>query len=149
MSARFVPGTAPVLGVDALWIGIRGMDVLVLDRGDHDELPVAPRAGGARDHGRSARSTWASSTACRAARPSSPDDHEAPPGMAFRSLRELYSRIDEQLWTLAGRAAQLVSGTSRTSTADAAARRPSMRRASAPAAAPSAATRRSRAYRRP
>ncbi len=28
--------------------------------------------------------------------------------MAFRTLRELYGRIDEELWTLAGRAAQLV-----------------------------------------
>ena len=37
-----------------------------------------------------------------------PDDHEAPPGMAFRTLRDLYGRVDEHLWTLAGRAAQLV-----------------------------------------
>ena len=37
-----------------------------------------------------------------------PDDHEPPPGMAFRTLRDLYGRIDEHLWTLAGRAAQLV-----------------------------------------
>jgi NAD+ diphosphatase len=28
--------------------------------------------------------------------------------MAFRALRDLYGRIDEHLWTLAGRAAQLV-----------------------------------------
>ena len=32
----------------------------------------------------------------------------AATGMAFRTLRDLYGRIDEHLWTLAGRAAQLV-----------------------------------------
>jgi NAD+ diphosphatase len=37
-----------------------------------------------------------------------PEDHQPPPGMAFRPLRDLYGRIDEHLWTLAGRAAQLV-----------------------------------------
>ena len=107
MSARFVPSTAPVMGVDALWIGIRGMDVLVLDHGDHDELPVAaePAALGIAPV-RSLYLGELDGVPCRSAE--LPDDHEAPEGMAFRSLRELYGRIDEELWTLAGRAAQLV-----------------------------------------
>ena len=107
MSARFVPSTAPVMGLDALWTCVRGMDVLVVDHGDHDELPVAADPGalgivpvrvlylGQLD-----------GIPCRSAE--LPDDHEAPEGMAFRSLRELYGRFDEELWTLAGRAAQLV-----------------------------------------
>jgi len=107
MSARFVPGTTPALGVDALWIGIRGMDVLVLDRGDRDELPVAPEpAALGMTPIRTLYLGELDGVPCRSAELA--DDHEAPPGMAFRSLRELYSRIDEQLWTLAGRAAQLV-----------------------------------------
>ena len=55
-----------------------------------------------------ARSTWASSTACPAAPPSCRMTPRPPEGMAFRTLRDLYGRVDEHLWTLAGRAAQLV-----------------------------------------
>jgi NAD+ diphosphatase len=107
MSARFVPSTAPVLGVDAIWIAIRGMDVLVLDRGDRDELPAArePAALGIAP----TRSLYLGELDGVPTRSAElPDEHDAPDGMAFRSLRELYGRIDEELWTLAGRAAQLV-----------------------------------------
>jgi NAD+ diphosphatase len=34
---------------------------------------------------------------------------QPPAGMAFENLRRLYSRLDEQLWVLAGRAAQIVN----------------------------------------
>ena len=106
MSARFVPSIRPSWHGDALWIGIRGMDVLVLDHGDHDELPPAAEPG-ARDRARAlALPGHARRRPCRSAE--LPDDHEAPDGMAFRTLRELYGRIDDELWTLAGRAAQLV-----------------------------------------
>ena len=78
-----------------------------------------------------------------------PDDTEPPEGMAFRTLRDLYGRVDEHLWTLAGRAAQLVEwdrthlhcGRCGTPTEHAPGER--ARRC------PSAATRRSRASRRP
>ena len=107
MSARFVPSTTGVLGIDAVWIGIRGMDVLVLDRGDHDELPIAaePAALGITPV-RTLYLGELDGVPCRSAELD--DAHEAPEGMAFRTLRELYGRIDEQLWTLAGRAAQFV-----------------------------------------
>jgi NAD+ diphosphatase len=107
VSARFVPSTASVIGTEALWIGIRGMDVLVLDHGDHDELPLAvePAELGISPV-RSLSLGTLDGIPCRSAE--LPDDHEAPDGMAFRSLRELYGRIDDELWTLAGRAAQLV-----------------------------------------
>jgi NAD+ diphosphatase len=107
MSARFVPSTAPLLGIDALWICIRGTDVLVLDHGEHDELPVAaePAALGVAPV-RSLYLGELDGIPCRSAE--LPDDADAPEGMAFRSLRDLYGRIDEELWTLAGRAAQLV-----------------------------------------
>ena len=107
MSARFVPSTTPVLGVDAVWIGIRGMDVLVLDRGDHDELPIAPEpAALGIAPVRTLYLGELDGVPCRSAE--LPDEQEPPEGMAFRTLRDLYSRIDEELWTLAGRAAQLV-----------------------------------------
>ena len=107
MSARFVPSTTPVLGVDAVWIGIRGMDVLVLDRGDHDELPIAPEpAALGIAPVRTLYLGELDGVPCRSAELA--DDHAAPEGMAFRTLRELYSRVDEQTWTLAGRAAQFV-----------------------------------------
>ena len=107
MSTRFVPSTVPVVAADALWIGIRGMDVLVSERGDHDELPTAGEAA-ARGIA-SVRSLYLGEldgVPCRSAELS--DDLEAPDGMAFRTLRDLYGRVDEHLWTLAGRAAQLV-----------------------------------------
>jgi len=69
--------------------------------------------------------------------------------MAFRTLRDLYGRIDEHLWTLAGRAAQLVEWIGRTSTAAAAAPSPSTLRASERGAARCAATPPSRASHRP
>ena len=56
MSARFVPSTVPVVAGDGLWIGVRGMDVLVRDAGDHDELPTADEACRATHSGRTARS---------------------------------------------------------------------------------------------
>lgn len=37
-----------------------------------------------------------------------PDSAEAPPGMAFATLRELFGRIDDRAFALAGRALQLV-----------------------------------------
>jgi NAD+ diphosphatase len=107
VSARFVPSILPVGGTEALWIGVRGMDVLVLDHGDHDELPLAvePAQLGISPV-RSLSLGTLDGLPCRSAE--LPDDHEAPDGMAFRTLRELYGRIDDELWTLAGRAAQLV-----------------------------------------
>ena len=107
MSARFVPSVAPVVQGDALWIGIRGMDVLVLDRGERDELPSAAEvdALGVAPL-RSLYLGELDGVPCRSAE--LPENHEAPPGMAFRTLRDLYGRVDEHLWTLAGRAAQLV-----------------------------------------
>jgi NAD+ diphosphatase len=106
-SSRFVPSVAPLADGDALWIGIRGMDVLVLDRGDHDELPTASEAEALGIAPvRSLYLGELDGVPCRSAE--LPEDHDAPPGMAFRTLRDLYGRIDEHLWTLAGRAAQLV-----------------------------------------
>jgi NAD+ diphosphatase len=107
MSARFVPSIADVTGLEALWIGIRGMDVLVVDHGDHDELPRAtePAALGIVP----VRSLYLGELDGVPTRSAElPDGHDAPDGMAFRSLRDLYGRLDEELWTLAGRAAQLV-----------------------------------------
>ena len=107
MSARFVPGIAPAADGDAIWFGIQGMDVLVLDRGDRDELPSAAAATAlGLSPVRSLYLGELDGVPCRSAE--LPDDHEPPPGMALRSLRELYGRVDEQIWTLAGRAAQLV-----------------------------------------
>jgi NAD+ diphosphatase len=107
MSARFVPSTAAAVAGDALWIGIRGMDVLVRDLGERDELPTAEEATALGIAPvRSLYLGELDGIPCRSAE--LPDDHEAPPGMAFRTLRDLYGRIDEHLWTLAGRAAQLV-----------------------------------------
>jgi NAD+ diphosphatase len=37
-----------------------------------------------------------------------PDSAEAPEGLAFRGLRQLYGLVDEQLFELAGRAAQIL-----------------------------------------
>ena len=83
------------------------MDVLVRDRGDHDELPTAAEAEALGIAPvRSLYLGELDGVPCRSAE--LPEDHEAPPGMAFRTLRDLYGRVDEHLWTLAGRAAQLV-----------------------------------------
>ena len=77
------------------------------DRGDHDELPTAAEADALGIAPlRSLYLGELDGVPCRSAE--LPDDHEAPPGMAFRTLRDLYGRVDEHLWTLAGRAAQLV-----------------------------------------
>jgi NAD+ diphosphatase len=93
--SRFVPGVAPLVDGDALWIGIRGMDVLVLDRGDHDELPTAAEAEALGIAPvRSLYLGELDGVPCRSAE--LPEDHD------------LYGRVDEHLWTLAGRAAQLV-----------------------------------------
>jgi NAD+ diphosphatase len=97
----------PVAGADALWIGIRGMDVLVLDRGERDELPTAAEAAALGiEPVRSVYLGELDGLPCRSAE--LPEGHEPPPGMAFRTLRDLYGRVDEHLWTLAGRAAQLI-----------------------------------------
>ena len=107
MSARFVPSTVPVVAGDAIWIGIRGMDVLVRERGDRDELPTADEAAALGFAPvRSLYLGELDGVPCRSAELA--DDLEAPEGMAFRALRDLFGRIDEPLWTLAGRAAQLV-----------------------------------------
>ena len=107
MSARFVPSTAPTTAGDSLWIGIRGMDVLVREHGEHDELPTATEAAALGIAPvRSLYLGELDGVPCRSAE--LPDEQEPPDGMAFRTLRDLYSRIDEELWTLAGRAAQLV-----------------------------------------
>jgi NAD+ diphosphatase len=107
MSARFVPSTAPTTAGDSLWIGIRGMDVLVRENGEHDELPTATEAAALGIHPvRSLYLGELDGVPCRSAE--LPDEQEPPDGMAFRTLRDLYGRIDEHLWTLAGRAAQLV-----------------------------------------
>ena len=106
-AARFVPSTRPAAQGEALWIGIRGMDVLVRERGDADELPVAATAEALGIAPvRSLHLGALDGVACCSAELA--DDHEPPPGMAFRTLRDLYGRVDEHLWTLAGRAAQLV-----------------------------------------
>ena len=102
-----MPSVAPLVEGDALWIAIRGMDVLVRDVGDHDELPTSAEAQAlGLAPLRSLYLGELDGVPCRSAE--LPEDHEAPPGLAFRSLRELYGRVDEHLWTLAGRAAQLV-----------------------------------------
>jgi NAD+ diphosphatase len=107
MSARFVPSTAPTTAGDSLWIGIRGMDVLVRENGERDELPTATEAAALGIAPvRSLYLGELDDVPCRSAE--LPDEQEAPAGMAFRPLRDLYGRIDEHLWTLAGRAAQLV-----------------------------------------
>ena len=107
MSTRFVPSTVPGAGGDAIWIGIRGMDVLVRDLGERDELPSATAAAALGIAPvRSLYLGELDGVPCRSAE--LPEAHEPPDGMAFRTLRDLYGRIDESLWTLAGRAAQLV-----------------------------------------
>jgi NAD+ diphosphatase len=107
MSARFVPSTAPTTAGDSLWFGIRGMDVLVRENGEHDELPTATEAAALGIHPvRSLYLGELDGVPCRSAE--LPDEQEPPDGMAFRTLRDLSGRIDEHLWTLAGRAAQLV-----------------------------------------
>ena len=142
MSARFVPSTAPVLGADALWICIRGMDVLVIDLGDRDELPVARRARRARDH------ADALALPGRAGRRAVPLGRARPTTTkrprAWRSARCATSTAASTRSSGRSPAARpsSSSGIAPTSTADAAARRPSMLRASARAAAPCAASRR-------
>ena len=108
MSARFVPSVAPARrratrsgSASAAWTcscSIAAITTSCRPPTEAAALGIAPV--------RSLYLGELDGVPCRSAE--LPDDHEAPPGMAFRTLRDLYGRIDEHLWTLAGRAAQLV-----------------------------------------
>jgi NAD+ diphosphatase len=90
---------APADG-DAVWLCVRDGDVLVagdqLPRGPVPPVPVtATHFLGLLD----GRHCWSADAGREAA---------APPGHAFVELRALYGRVTEGLWSLAGRAVQIV-----------------------------------------
>ena len=147
VSARFVPSVAPLVKATRIWIGIRGMDVLVLDRGERDELPSAAEVDALGVVPlRSLYLGELDGVPCRSAE--LPDDHEAPPG--WRSARCATSTGVSTSSVDAGRprrAARRV-GSHAPPLRRAAARPPSTPRVSGRAAARSAATPRSRACRR-
>lgn len=90
---------------EALCFALRGSELLVVEG---EPLVGIPRladlsdAAGAPTHevGRLAAGT------CLAV--SLPDDASPPPGMAFAGLRQLFGRIDDEMFGMAGRAVQLV-----------------------------------------
>ena len=103
------------------------MDVLVRERGDHDELPTAARGGGARDR---ARALALPRRARRRALPLGRAGRRSrATGRAWRSARCATSTAASTSISGRSRAAppSSSSGTARTSTAAAAARRPSTR----------------------
>lgn len=108
MPEGFVPSLAPTDddAGPALWFCVRGGDVLVQPAGDGVETPggspqelgvaVGPTLFlGSLD----GRPCWAADVAAGS---------EATSGASFEPLRSLYGRVPDPLWTLAGRAVQLV-----------------------------------------
>jgi NAD+ diphosphatase len=109
MTRTFEPAlAAPAeLGATRLWFCVRGAQVLVVESGESAEFPLAedlaalglvPDAShflGLLD-----------GVGCVAA--AIEDAAEPPAGAAFTELRPLWTRLDEQLFALAGRALQIV-----------------------------------------
>src|SRR6185436_8446986 len=97
-----------------LWFVFRGRDLLVRQEGERVRLPEGA-AGAARGlqgfpapndaaiHRIGSFDGWE----CLAAE--LPAEIEPPAGHAFEGLRRLWSRLDEPLWRVAGRAVQIVA----------------------------------------
>jgi len=105
----FVPGlAAPAeLASHRLWLCVRGEEILVVENGGSADFPLADDLGA---FGLAAASSHflglLDGVGCVAAGIEA--DAEAPAGSSFMALRPLWTRLDEQLFTLAGRALQIV-----------------------------------------
>jgi NAD+ diphosphatase len=105
----FVPGlAAPTeLASRRLWLCVRGEEILVVENDSSAEFPLAE---GLEAFGLEAASSHflglLDGVGCIAA--GIDNDAEAPAGSSFTALRPLWTRLDEQLFALAGRALQIV-----------------------------------------
>lgn len=109
MTRVFEPALAPppALPPRRLWFCVRGAELLVVENGASAELPVVE------DLGALGLAPEAShflgvldGVGCVAA--ALHDAAEPPAGSSFTALRPLWTRLDEQLFALAGRAVQIV-----------------------------------------
>ena len=109
MARTFEPALeAPAaLGGTRLWFCVRGAELLVVENGETAEFPLADDLG---TLGLQADTSHflglLDGVGCMAA--GIDDAAEPPAGAAFTELRPLWTRLDEQLFTLAGRALQIV-----------------------------------------
>jgi NAD+ diphosphatase len=99
---------APVeLASGRLWLCIRGAEILVVENGELMDFPLANDLASL---GLEAESSHflglLDGVGCIAV--GIVDGVEPPPGSAFTALRPLWTRLDEQLFALAGRAIQIV-----------------------------------------
>jgi NAD+ diphosphatase len=105
----FVPGlAAPTeLASRRLWLCVRGEEILVVENDSSAEFPLADDLEA---FGLEAASSHflglLDGVGCIAA--GIDNDAEAPAGSSFTALRPLWTRLDEQLFALAGRALQIV-----------------------------------------
>ena len=105
---RFVPApddTADIADSRGLWFAFRKGDLLVLDAASAARVPTLAEAFanpmrqqflGALD----GVPCWSAEL---------PDDAEPPPGAEFVGLRALHAHLEETVWTVAGRAAQILA----------------------------------------
>jgi len=109
MSRAFVPAVEapPARSGAAWWFAFRGDRLLVEATEAAATLPVLPDLGavGLVPVRVQYLGTLDGRDACSA---ELPPEVEPPPGMAFAGLRELYGRLDDDLYALAGRAVQIV-----------------------------------------
>jgi NAD+ diphosphatase len=109
MTRTFVPSVTPpqAQSAPAWWFAFRGNQLLVQEDADAATVPLAldlSVIGPA-----PVRTQYLGTLAGRDCFSAELEaDTIAPAGMTFRSLRELYGRLDDELYALAGRAAQIV-----------------------------------------
>ncbi len=92
-----------------LWFVFRTGELLVFEEGDGARVPRGaelPDSGLALTAGETHEVGTLEGAACFAA--ALTPEVEPPPGMAFHGLRKLWARLPEEVWSLAGRAVQIV-----------------------------------------
>ncbi|MDP9364699.1 MAG: NADH pyrophosphatase, partial [Chloroflexota bacterium] len=110
MSERFVPAVdpPPVVVGEAWWFAFRDGELLVAEPTTGAAIPVVTdlAALGLNPVRRQYLGTLAGRPGWSAELGAGT---EPPPGFTFRGLRELHGRLDETVWGVAGRAAQIVA----------------------------------------
>lgn len=108
MDQRFQPGIDPPSeSGDSLWFAFRRGDLLVAGDSANSHLPRATAPDFPADPVRRQFLGWLDGTPCWSAE--LPDDAPDPEDGAYVGLRDLWGRLDDVTWVLAGRAAQIVA----------------------------------------
>ncbi|QIN82014.1 NAD(+) diphosphatase [Rubrobacter tropicus] len=95
-----------MLAMDPMWFAFRGDRLLVLE----GDAPLVPRASTLEEFGIEAsyRQPLGSLNGSPCWAVEVPESLDAPDGMTFRDLREIFAAVDEEFFAVAGRAKQIV-----------------------------------------